>query len=516
MPESAESPEAPQTVRRWTKREFIALALIVVVAGLIRIVNLGDPPAQVFDEVYYATDSCDYLGIERSLCDLSENQDYSFTEVHPPLGKWLIAVGIKAAGYDSFGWRLVPVIAGTLTVGLLFAVARKLFRSLIPAVIASLLLAFDFLHFVQSRIAMLDIFVPMFGLAGLLFLLKDRDRLLQDGAVPRGLILGRPWRAAAGLMGGAATAVKWSGGFFLVLLILLTVVWEVSARRSESGRSFGGALGQTILKEGPAIVLWLVILPVVVYFVTYVGRLDGAVLASPWTDGSWWNNWWDHHAYMFGFHKDLEATHGYQSPSWSWMLLKRPVSYFFCAGANCDPAAEEGIYQEIFAAGSPFVWWPSILALLFVAVAWAKRRNFRGPEGFIFAGFLLTYGPWLLPFSDRSAIFIFYLLPTLPFMFLAIAYVLQKIGQSWEAKAAIGLFMAGTIGVFGFYYPLLAKTSLPEPEWRTRIWIFDNCDKPPGEVTTETVTVTEGDQTLITTSESTDNSDNPPTGWCWI
>jgi dolichyl-phosphate-mannose--protein O-mannosyl transferase len=490
--------------------------LIVVVAGLIRIVNLADPPGQVFDEVYYATDSCDYIGIDRTLCDLSEDAGYSFTEVHPPLGKWLIGTGIKAAGYDSFGWRLVPVIGGTITVGLLFAIGRKLFRSLIPAAIASLLLAFDFLHFVQSRIAMLDIFVPMFGLAGLLFLLKDRDRLLKDGP-SAGWLAGRPWRAAAGVMGGAATAVKWSGGFFLVLMILLAIAWEVSARRSgPDHRSFGSALGHTFMRESPTILLWLVVLPVLTYLVTYVGRLDGSVLALPWTDGSWWNNWWDHHGYMLGFHKDLEATHSYQSPSWSWMLLKRPVSYFFCSGSSCDPVAEEGIYREIFAAGSPFVWWPSIPALIFVAVAWVRRRDFRRPEGFILAGFLLTYGPWLLPFSDRSAIFIFYLLPTLPFMFLAIAYTLSKIGDSWEAKAAIGLFMMGTLGVFGFYYPLLAKTSIPEPEWRTRIWIFDNCDKPPGEVVTNTVTVTEGDQTITSASESSDNSDDPPTGWCWI
>ena len=44
----------------------------------------------------------------------------------------------------------------------------------LAAALASGLLAVDLLHFVQSRVSMLDIFVPMFGVAGFLFLTYDR------------------------------------------------------------------------------------------------------------------------------------------------------------------------------------------------------------------------------------------------------------------------------------------------------------------------------------------------------
>jgi dolichyl-phosphate-mannose--protein O-mannosyl transferase len=140
----------------------------------------------------------------------------------------------------------------------------------------------------------------------------------------------------------------------------------------------------------------------------------------------------------------------------------------------------------------------------------------RRAEGVIFAGFCLTYLPWMVIASGRSAVFIFYLLPTIPFMCLALANVAASIGRSWEAKATIAVFAAGAIGMFAFLYPLLVKNDIPEPSWRKRIWIFDNCDKPPGPVVTSTATITNGDQLSTTVSETNDNSSIPPNGWCWI
>jgi dolichyl-phosphate-mannose--protein O-mannosyl transferase len=387
----------------------------------------------------------------------------------------------------------------------MYLLARRLFGSWIWAALAAGLLTLDPLHFVQSRTSMLDIFVPMFGLAMLLFLLYDRDR-----SPPGGIL--RPWRMAAGLAGGLALATKWTGGFFLALAIVLTFAWGVAARRSE-GR---GGLVATIRGELPSMALWLVLLPVTVYIVSFAGQIGGSVLSWPWSDGSWGQAFVDHHRYMWNFHTTLVSTHGYQSPPWSWMLIKRPVSYFFCSGQQCSPPIGDNDYQEIFAAGSPLVWWTSILALIGVAIAWVGKRDFRRPEGLILAGVLFTYGPWLLPGADRPAVFIFYLLPTVPFMVLALVYWMQRISETWEGKAATSLFTAGAIALFFFYLPLLTKKTLPQPIWQKRIWIFDNCDKPPGPTVTSTITVTENGEKRETTSTTQDNSSLPPTGWCWI
>lgn len=510
--------------RSWDRRKLIAFLVLTLLAGLLRFVNLSDPPELVFDETYYAKDACWYIHGSEETCYVTDEVTY----VHPPLGKWLISLGVRSSDYtcveedvaqckepsarftegSAFGWRVVPAIAGALTVGLFFLLALRLFPGLWPAVGAGLLLALDPLHFVQSRVAMLDIFVPLFGIAMLLCLIEDRhrQRAERDG-------VWRPWLAAAGALGGAAVASKWSGGFFIALAILLVAAWAVGYRRAE-GSGLKGAFAQAFRKDSLAILLWLVLVPIAFYAVAYVGRLDGDLFALG--EGSWLQAFWDRQKSMLDFHKNLDANHTYQSPPWSWIAIRRPVSYFFCSGADCTPGAPEGDYQEIFATGSPLVWWSSAVAMVFVAIAWIRRRDMRRPEGLILAGFVFTYGPWLAPLSERSAVFIFYLLPTVPFMCLALVWVATKLGESWEARAARGIFAVAAVAMFAWYYPLLAKSSIPEPSWRSRIWVFDNCDKPAGVTTTTQVTVTENGEVKVSPSETTTGGDLPPEGWCWI
>lgn len=494
--------------RDWSRADTIAILAITAIGGALRFVRLDQPNKMAFDEVYYATDSCWYAYASESICDV----DGPPNEVHPPLGKWLISAGIRAFGFDAFGWRVAAAVAGTITIALLYLLARKILKSTVAAALSSGLLVFDPLHFVQSRISMLDIFVPMFGIAAFLFIVYDRQRIPARVANSPPL-LARPWRAAAGIAAGGAIASKWSGGLVLVALVVLTIAWEIAARREDGSPQ---PFTRFLRTEMPTIVLYLGFIPLAVYLVTYVGRLDGVVLAAPWTEGAWVRSLWDHHRHMFDFHKDLEATHSYQSPPWSWPLLKRPVSYSFCSGEDCTPPVADDVYREVFATGNPFVWWASIIAIGFVAVAWARRRVWRRPEGVILAGVVFTYLPWFVLATDRSAVFLFYMLPTVPFMFLALGYVVTRIGTSWEAKASVALFSAGAIGLFGFYYPLLVSQEIPRDKWEDRIWIFDNCDKPPGERVTTTITETQGGEITVRTEETTSDESLPPTGWCWI
>lgn len=508
---------------RWSKADTYALLAILLIASLLRFWNLGHPNELVFDETYYAKDACWYVLHDASVCQ----RDATSPEVHPPLGKWLIAIGVRITGFDcpapedacegsttAGGWRIVPAIAGIATVLLLYLLARRLLASTLAASIASGLLALDFLHLVQSRTSMLDIFVPLFGVAGFLFLVYDRDRIaagISDAGARS--MLDRPWRLAAGLAFGAAAATKWSGIWFVLAGIVLTVVWEAAGRRRAGVKAWPYRL---LAEESASIVLYLAIVPVAFYLFTYIGRLGGDVFALPWTEGSWWRGLWDHHRYMLDFHANLDSQHSYQSPPWTWLALKRPVSYYFCS-SDCSPSSG-GDYQEIFAAGSPFVWWTSAIALLYVAWNWIRRRSLTAPEGVILGGFFFTYAPWLISdaITHRPAVFLFYLVPTIPFMCLALAYVVTKIGSSWEARAAIALFSVIAIGFFVFYHPLLVGSSLPSADWDDRIWVFDNCDKPPGDPTTTTITETLDGSVTTRAVETTVDSGGPPTGWCWI
>ncbi|MFN2525734.1 MAG: phospholipid carrier-dependent glycosyltransferase [Actinomycetota bacterium] len=505
----------------WSKTDTIAASVISAFAFLIRLARVGDPGSIIFDELYYAKDSCWYVNVNSALCGI----DYESTQVHPPLGKWLIALGIRLFGYDAFGWRIAAVLAGTAMVALLYLLARKLLGSTLGAVVASGLLAIDLLHFVQSRIAMLDIFVALFGLAAFLFLVYDRERLLSQAdeeprpdvwePPPRGL-LDRPWRLAAGVAAGAATASKWTGGLVLVAIIVLTVAWEVSVRWK---RGHPRPVAAAFREEGLSLFLWLMVAPFAVYLFTYIGRIEGDLLALPWSQESIVRALWDRHKYMLDFHTELVSTHTYQSPGWSWLLLKRPVSYAFCAGSQCSPPTAEGSYKEIFATGNPFVWWPALVALVYMAVVWIRRRDLRRPEGTILAGFVLIYGPWLLPALDRPAVFIFYMIPAVPFLCLALAYVATRLPFRESPELALGtltVFSALAFSSFVWYYPLVANGSVPQPDWDRRIWFFDDCDKPPGVLSTQTLTETSGTVVSTRTTATTSDASLPPKGWCWI
>jgi dolichyl-phosphate-mannose-protein mannosyltransferase len=459
----------------WTKRDLIAVGAVTILASALRLPRLSRPFDFVFDETYYARDSCYYARGVRS-CGLEGVP----VEVHPPLGKWLMSIGIRAFGFDSFGYRIAVALAGIVTVILLYLLARRLLSSTLGATFAAGLLALDPLHFVQSRIAMLDVFVPLFGVAAVLCVLYDR------GSSRRGLA--RPWRAAAGVMAGAAFSSKWSGAFFIGLVVILTVVWAVAARRDRYG--LGESVLRTSREEWASVVLFLLLVPVVVYVVSYIGRVDGSLVGLPWSGGSWLRAIWEDQTDMASFHFGLEATHPYQSPAWSWILVKRPMSYFYETSPSGDSLA-------IMAVGNVIVWWSSIPALLFTGYRWLRRRDRFGPEGLILSGFLLTYGPWLVQGTDRGATFIFYLLPTLPFMMLALAYVAVAIGGTWEGRAAIGLFAALAAGFFAYFYPVLAQTPVSYEGYRQRL-LFERCRafEEPAPVQEE----------------------NPPpeNGWCWL
>ena len=199
------SQDTGEDVRRpgWTRLDWVCMTLITLAGGIVRFVGLSDAKGMMFDEVYYAKDACLYAGQSPSVCGIASPENY----VHPPLGKWLISIGIRFFGNNETGWRIASALVGTLTILVLYLLARKILRSTLGASLASGLLAVDLLAFVQSRVSMLDVFVPLFGVATFLFLACDRDRLTVSSA--DGNSRWRPWRLAAGMAAGAATATKW-------------------------------------------------------------------------------------------------------------------------------------------------------------------------------------------------------------------------------------------------------------------------------------------------------------------
>ena len=76
---------------------------------------------------------------------------------------------------SPFSYRFSGAVVGTLAILMVARIARRMFRSTALGVIAGILLSVDGLEFVQSRTAMLDIFLMFWVLAAFGCLVIDRD-----------------------------------------------------------------------------------------------------------------------------------------------------------------------------------------------------------------------------------------------------------------------------------------------------------------------------------------------------
>jgi dolichyl-phosphate-mannose--protein O-mannosyl transferase len=483
----------------------VAIALVALGAAAVRLVGLSTPSGFVFDEIFYARIACRFV-IDTAQCGIED----LVSGAHPPLGNWLIGIGIRLFGYNEFGWRVTSALAGIVTVALLYLLVRRLLAGHVTApaatagaTAAAALLATDFLHLVQSRVAMLDSFVTLFVVAAVLFAVLDGRRRQgsrgEDLDAPgwlRRLALGRPWRLAAGLALGSAIAVKWSGGYVAIGLVVLLVAWEVAAteRPAEGkGSSWWSAFGTAFRREAVPSLVLLGAVPVVVYLASYTGRVHGDLLALPWREGSAWRVILEHQLAMLRFHTGLAGDHPYESAPWAWLLLKRPVAYSFADGTG---------YREVVAIGNPLTWWPGALALGYVGVRWVRSgASLARPEVVVLAAALSTYLPWLILSGSRSQVFIWYLLPTIPFLYAALGLVAANAWRSLAGRISLAM-AAGAIALsFVFFWPILTASPLAPDAWRTRIW-FADCDRP-------------GAPTL-TLPDDEINSGPPPSGWCWI
>ncbi|MGH2708933.1 MAG: phospholipid carrier-dependent glycosyltransferase, partial [Actinomycetota bacterium] len=391
-PDVSSECRAPAGPRQWSPADLVIVLLLIAVAALLRFPRLSEPAVLVFDETYYAKDACLYLGRGQGVCDAPQATEQSW--VHPPLGKWIIAAGERAFGYDAFGWRVMAALFGTGLVPVVFLLARTLFSDRWVATVAGLLTATDFLLLVQSRLGMLDIFLAFFVALGFLFLGLARDRA-RGGLATEKNPFGeahapgpeRGWRLACGAALGAAMAVKWSAAWALGGAGLLALGWAIGQARAEHAgpRELGAKLAGLGLAFG--------LVPLAVYLAAYL----------PWLV----DHRFDLEEFvrlqrgMANYHLTLQATHTYQSRAWTWPLVLRPVAYHYVA----DPKV-----SHVLAFGNPAVWWASIGAGVWLAV-----RSLRGGRGerVVAMGWASQYLPWLVV---ARPLFTFYMTPVVPFM----------------------------------------------------------------------------------------------------
>ena len=477
---------------------WLAPLVITAIAALLRLINVAHPHQLAFDETYYVKDAWSLwtLGYEGTwgenandafitLQQLPLSEQGAFI-VHPPLGKWLIALGMAIGGPDnSAGWRLATALLGTASVLLVYLIARRLSGSVVVASVAGTLLAIDGLSIVMSRIALLDGILTFFVLLGVLFVIIDRQRTIpvlerRDPDKPDpfwGPVLWRrPWLIAAGTALGAASAVKWSGLYALAGFGLYVVVTDALARRRA-----GVVLWPTAaaFRQGPVSFVLLVFPALAVYLISWTGWLVTAGGYDRQSDPNPLIALWKYHESMLGFHVGLTRGHPYASPAWEWPLLLRPTAVW----VDSDPTGcgTDHCIGVISAIPNPLIWYAGVAAAIYLLYrlvrGWITRRPV-GPELSIpLVGLAVTYVPWLM-FPDRT-IFQFYTVVMMPFLVIALAMTLRIIAGTREdplhrrqsGERTVMIFLAFVVLVSAFFLPLWTGMSVPYEFWLLHNWL---------------------------------------------
>jgi dolichyl-phosphate-mannose--protein O-mannosyl transferase len=371
-------------------------------------------------------------------------------------------------------------------------------------VLAGLLLAIDGEAIVHSRTALLDQFLMFWVLVAFGCLVMDRAwarrrlaarvaAILDAGGTVElyGPRLGfRWWRLAAGVSLGLACGVKWSGLYFIAVLGILTVLWDLTARRAAGvGRWWEDAL---LVDAVPAF-FSIVPTAALVYVATWWSWFasSGAYLrqwaeSNPGEGVTWLpgplRSLWEYHAQMWDFHTTLDSEHGYAAHPIGWIVQWRPTSFFWerapAGEAGCGAGVTEGCASAVTSLGNPVLWWVGTLAVVAAVVLGILRRDWPAPA--VLSGLVAGWLPWFL-FTERT-IFTFYSIVFLPWVVLTIVHVATVALEHTEERrgrgrvvAVITFLVTVVVAVSAAYYPLWSATQVPYEYWRAlmflRSWI---------------------------------------------
>lgn len=391
-----------------------------------------------FDEIYHARTAYEHLrGV------------YPYEVSHPPLGKEILSLGIRLFGMTPLGWRCMGALFGVAMLPLMWDLLRRMFRDDRVALCGAALLAFDFMHLTQTRIATIDSFATLFILLMYLFLY----RYFTEGKLRH--------LAACGVTFGIGAATKWTclyaGAGLGVLWALHWVFQGVQAHRDGDGRRY---VRRLISNIGFCLVFF-VLVPGMIYYASYYpyGAARGLHGAGMYFTREYAAIVLENQRFMFTYHAGLVATHPYSSRWWQWLLDLRPILYYLSYG--------DGTVSTIGAFVNPLLCWGGLLALPVLAYRAAKRDR---TALFILVGYLAQVLPWV--FISRLTFEYHYFAATL-FLVLALGYVFDRLRQ----RGYFGIvyaFTAASGALFALFYPVLTGVTVSRSyAWNVLKWLPD-------------------------------------------
>jgi dolichyl-phosphate-mannose-protein mannosyltransferase len=424
----------------------------------LRLWDIDRFPYPVFDEVHFPKFAENYL--------LGDPPN----DGHPPLGKYLIALGILLFGHNETGYRIASVVIGACIPLLVTGLIYRLTSQTILAILAGILTFADGLLLVESRYGLLNVFLVAVGLASQIFLLAGSERQAKGRWVMLSL---------SGIMLGACTGVKWNGaGFWLMTWILIAIAY-IANNFSPKRTSRLGILANLGTLPWYQYLGCFVILPMI----TYVGQwipheMMVLKIFAPNAQGWEWLQAFGKHLvisnqYIYIWNTSASSIgspdhpiHPYCSSALSWPLSMRPIGYYFHTNGE--------IWQDVHALGNPILWWLSTMAIVAIA-CWGiiRMRAEFAYIVYVLVGYTANYLPWLLV---KRCLFIYHYMSPSVFSFMAFALVisfLYKQKQIWY-KSIVVIMITAVMSAQIFFMPIWLGLPLSPQSFYGRMWFQPN------------------------------------------
>lgn len=372
-----------------------------------------------FDEIYHARTADEHLrGV------------YPYEITHPPLGKLIIALGISIFGLSPFGWRFSGVLFGVLMLPIIYVFVKKLFGGRSVPTACTFVLASDFMHFVQTRIATIDTYAVFFIMLMYLFMY-----LYVSGESEHPTLM----LFLSGLFFGFGAASKWTCLYAGAgLAVIWAADWIINVPQRGLKAFFINCL---------QCVVFFVLVPLYIYYVSYYpyGNAVGLHGVGMYFDRRYLDIVLNNQDYMFRYHSGVDATHPYSSRWYQWVFDIRPILYYLKYDSD-------GLRSSFSAWVNPVLCWGGLLSL-FVLVYTAIFRKDR-QAAFILAGYLAQLMPWMLV---KRITFEYHYFPCTVFLVLSLGYSMKllEVGDKhWKIRLIS--FAVVSVAMFILFYPTLS------------------------------------------------------------
>jgi dolichyl-phosphate-mannose-protein mannosyltransferase len=421
---------------KYVRKYYLVIALVLL-SLITRLVFLDKPGEVVFDEKHFGSFAGLYFTGEK------------YFDIHPPLGKLIIALGAFLSGYTDYvllnggfafediytvypkglpyvGFRLLPALAGSFIPLSVFLVARKIGINKNLSYTVGFILVFENFLIVQSRFILIDSFMILFGFMGILFFLKLRET---DYRKMR-------WFALSFVMLAFSASVKWTGLMYMACCFFVL--------------GFDFYKKKIDFKKTSTLILKTVFGGFFIYF--FIFGLHFKLLPNHQTDqfekrvnldatqgAGLLKKFLHYHENMLRVNQELEmADHDYASRPIEWVNMEKVILFW---------EKESNDYvSKIVALGNPFNWWLGLIGAVVWIMFFKKIDLKREYRMFLVFSFLISYVPF---FFITRVMFLYSYLTTFIFSILIFFALFQGVFRKWDKKTqkfvCIGLVLISLI-----------------------------------------------------------------------